>query len=84
MVRKLGSHLRLSPSIIADAATQQNAEAVLRLAQAPGFRVQSRWIAARTGLPVDTVNIALHRLLSDGDLVMESSTCWKTTRPHYA
>jgi hypothetical protein len=84
MVRQLGSHLRLDPLTIGEAAAQQNAEAVLRLAQSPGFRVQSRWIATRTGLPVDTVNVALHRLVRDGDLVMESSTSWKTTRPHYA
>jgi hypothetical protein len=84
MVRQLGARLRLAPSLIADASAQQSAEAVLRLAQSPDFRVQSRWIAMRTGLSIDTVNIALHRLLRDGDLVMESSTHCKTTRTHYA
>jgi hypothetical protein len=84
MVRRFGARLRLHPAIVADASGRQTAEAVLRLAQTPGFCVQSRWIATRTGLPVDTVNIALHRLLRDGDLVMVSSTSWKTTRLHYA
>jgi transcriptional regulator with XRE-family HTH domain len=84
MVRQLGSRLRLDPSSIANASEQQTAESVLRLAQSPGFRVQSRWIATRTGLSVDAVNIAIQRLLRDGDLVMASSTCWNTTRPNYA
>jgi transcriptional regulator with XRE-family HTH domain len=84
MVRHLGPHLRLDPTVIADASAQQGAEAILRLAQSPGFCVQSRWIATQTGLPIDAVNVALQRLLRDGDLVMESSTCWKTTRTHYA
>jgi transcriptional regulator with XRE-family HTH domain len=84
MVRQFGSRLRLTPATVIEASAQQSAEAVLRLAQSPGFRVQSRWIATRTGLPIDTVNVALHRLLRQGDLVMESSNCWKTTRPHYA
>jgi hypothetical protein len=84
MVRQFGSQLRLNPSIVIEASAQQSAEAVLRLAQSPSFCAQSRWIAARTGLPIDAVNVALHRLVRDGDLVMESSNCWKTTRPHYA
>jgi transcriptional regulator with XRE-family HTH domain len=84
MIRQLGARLRLNPSIIAEASEQQCAEAVLRAAQSPGFRVQSRWIATRTGLPVDSVNAALHRLLRDGDIVMESANHWKTTRSHYA
>lgn len=84
MVRQIGARLRLAPSIVSEAAEQQSAEIVLRLAQAPGFCVQSRWIATRTGLPLDAVNIAIHRLLRNGDLVMESSNCWKATRPNYA
>jgi hypothetical protein len=84
MVRRIGSRLRLDPSLIADASAQQNAEVLLRLAQSPGFRAECRWIAVRTGLSIDTVNVAIHRLLRTGDLIMESSTCWKTTRPHYA
>jgi transcriptional regulator with XRE-family HTH domain len=84
MVHEFGSRLRLAPSVLAEASAQQSAEAVLRLTQSPGFRVQTRWIAVRTGLPVDAVNMALHRLLRDGDLVMESASSWKTTRSHYA
>jgi hypothetical protein len=70
--------------VITEASARQDAEAVLRAAQSPRLQFQSRWIASQSGLPIDTVNAALHQLLRDGDLVMESSTCWKTTRPHYA
>ena len=84
MIRRLGSRLRLDPAIIAEAAGQQSADAVLRLVCSPGFRAECRWIAVRTGLSVDNVNVAIHRLLLAGELVMESSTCWIATQPSYA
>jgi hypothetical protein len=55
----------------------------LRSVQSPRFRPECRWVAVNTGLSVDTVNIAIHRLLRAGELAMEFSR-WKTTRAHYA
>lgn len=50
--------------------------AVLTSVKRDGFRPDSRWIAMVTGLSVDTVNEALHRLLRTGKLKMESATTW--------
>ena len=81
MIRRFGARLRLSPAVVADACIQHDADAILRLAQSPGFCTHSRWIAARTNLPLDAVNAALHRLLYHGRLVMKSAHKWKITRP---
>jgi plasmid maintenance system antidote protein VapI len=84
MVSRLGRKLGVSSAFIAEARQQQIAEAVLRLARTKSFRPNSRWIATRTGLPLDAVNSALDHLIRHGDLVMESTERWTTTRPAYA
>lgn len=83
MVRRFGGRLGLSPALIHEACVEQNARAITRLARAPAFRPNSRWIASRTGIPLDAVNAALHRLLHHGELVMETVNRWTLTRtPH--
>lgn len=79
-VRLFGARLRLNPVHIADACVQQDAEAILRLARSPSFCTHSRWIATHTGIPLDQVNAALHRLLHRGNLVMKSVNRWKITQ----
>jgi transcriptional regulator with XRE-family HTH domain len=79
MISRFGGQLRLHPTIIVDASVEQNAETILRLARTPGFHTHSRWIAARTNIPLDAVNVALHRLLYQGDLLMKSANRWKAT-----
>jgi len=83
-IRLFGARLRLSPTIIADACAQQDAEAILRLVRAPAFCTHSRWIATHTSIPLDAVNAALHRLLHRGNLVMKSANHWKITRTSHA
>lgn len=83
LVRRFGERLRLDPGVIRDVCGQQQAEAILRLIHLPAFRTDSRWIATQTGLSLDAVNAAIHRLLQQGDLVMESVNRWTATRtPH--
>jgi len=84
MVARFGRRLGLSAAFVAEACQQQIAESVLRLARTKSFRPNSRWIATRTGLPLDSVNSALDHLIRHGDLVMESPERWTTTRPAYA
>jgi len=84
MVRHFGVRLRLEPALIIDFCVQQNAEAILQLVGAPGFRPSGRWLAARSNIPLDSVNTALHRLVSSGDLVMQSTNSWIPTRSPYA
>jgi transcriptional regulator with XRE-family HTH domain len=50
---------------------------IVRLARAPGFRPDSRWIAAEAGLSADAVNVALSRLLRLGLLEAVSTREWK-------
>jgi transcriptional regulator with XRE-family HTH domain len=84
MVRRLGARLGLGRSAITDACVRQEAAAILRLAHLKTFRPNSRWIATRTGIPLDGVNAALHRLIHDGALVMQAADRWVPTRSTYA
>jgi hypothetical protein len=77
IVALLGRRLGLSRAAMIDACVQQNAETILRLARSPNFKPNSRWIAIRTGIPVDGVNAALDRLLRQRDLAMPSTHRWK-------
>lgn len=54
--------------------------AILELVRLPGFRADSRWIAGVLGIPVDEVNIALHRLLRLGLLEMIDAGAWRDRR----
>jgi hypothetical protein len=76
LVRQFGRRLHLSAADIADACEQHHADAILRLARLASFRPNSRWIATRTGLPLDAVNAALARLLHQRQLVMQSTDRW--------
>ncbi|HVY71620.1 MAG TPA: hypothetical protein VHH73_16935 [Verrucomicrobiae bacterium] len=80
MIHRLGPRLRLNPAAIMDACVQQHADAILRLSRSPGFCTHSRWIAARANISLDAVNVALHRLLHQGRLVMKAANRWKTSR----
>ncbi len=84
MVRQIGRKLHLRAADIAEACAQHHADAILRLAARSTFRPNSRWIATRTGLPLDAVNTALARLLHQRLLVMESPTRWIFTQNHHA
>ena len=83
-IRRFGGRLRLPPQVITEACVQQNAQAILLLVRAPLFRTHSRWIATRTGIPLDAVNTALHWLLSDGKLRMKSANSWTPTQNSHA
>ncbi len=50
--------------------------AILELIHVEDFSPDSRWIAARLGIDVDTVNVVLHRLVSLGLLRMQSKNVW--------
>ncbi|MFO1499447.1 MAG: hypothetical protein U1G07_13810 [Verrucomicrobiota bacterium] len=84
MIARLGRRLKLAPALIADACLEQHAEVIIRLLRLPGFCPNSRWIATRTGIPLDAVNTTLHRLLQRGDLLMKSVDSWKTKGPAHA
>jgi hypothetical protein len=76
-VRQLGARLGLSPAEVADACLGENARSILRLVADHRFRPDSRWIATMTGITLDEVNRALHWLLHERRLAMESFDRWK-------
>jgi hypothetical protein len=81
VVRRLGAHLGMGPAAIHEACVQQDAAAILRLLATGNFRTHSRWIAQRTGIAMDQVNIALHWLLRNRKLAMHGPDRW-ILQPH--
>ncbi len=77
MAAMFARRLGLNRAAVVDAAIEQDAEAILRLARLGSLRPSSRWIATRTGVPLEGVNAALDRLLRERKLFMESVNCWK-------
>jgi hypothetical protein len=77
MVRFLGHRLQIPKAVIVEACVEQDSKAVLRLICSPVFRPNSRWIATRTGIPLDGVNTALHWLLYKGEITMTSPEQWE-------
>jgi hypothetical protein len=77
MVTLFGHRLGLGRSTVVDASVDQHGEAILRLVRSGKYQTNSRWIATRTGIPVDGVNAALARLVRRRQLVMESPKYWK-------
>jgi plasmid maintenance system antidote protein VapI len=76
MLIDAGRRLGMSPGELTAAQQQENASRILAAAQSPGFRADSRWIAMKTGVELDDVNRALHRLIHDRRLVMRSTSSW--------
>jgi transcriptional regulator with XRE-family HTH domain len=80
-IHRLAGRLSLSPAQRAEACITENAATILRLVGQPRFRPNVRWVAVTAGIPIDQVNIALHRLLSERRLVMASPGHWIARSP---
>jgi transcriptional regulator with XRE-family HTH domain len=76
----LGARIGLGAAAIRDCSAVENDARVLRAVRHPSFRPDSRWLAVRTGLPLDEVNISLQRLLHGRALTMTSRTVWSCER----
>lgn len=77
----LGARLGIDAAEIAAARMTENADAVLHLARRRGFRADSRWIASRTCMPLDDVNVAISELVHTRRVTMTSRTRWTTEQP---
>lgn len=55
-------------------------EAVLAIAEHPGYRPDVRGLAARTGISLDQIHITLQELLRNGSLRMVSRVHWQVER----
>jgi len=75
-IETLGTRLGLGAHEIAGAVLHEQMERIARLVSRPGFKSNARWIATRTGLSLDDVQIALHYLIYTRRLSMTSATSW--------
>lgn len=75
-VRRIGQRLRLSPVEVERFCIEQDARAILDLAATPGFRTNARWIAMRTGIAVEAVQLALQHLLHTRAIHMTAIDRW--------
>src|SRR5262245_26763086 len=76
----LGGGLGLSDSEQRSLIADEDAAFILHAVGADAFRPDSRWIASICNIPVDRVNIALHRLLHERRIAMTSATSWQITQ----
>jgi hypothetical protein len=75
-IRLLGAQLGLSANRIAGACIAENASTILRLVIDERFRPDSRWLAMMTGIALDDVKVALHRLLYERRMRMTAQGTW--------
>lgn len=77
-IRAIGARLGLDDAGIASCCAHEVDAVVRAIAARADLRHDARWIAERTGISIDAVNAALHRLLASGALRMEASDVWTT------
>lgn len=79
-VSRLGVRLGLTTREMAAASAHANAEVLLALVRHPDFRPDSRWLAVRTGLNLDDVNMTLHQLIAGRRLRLAGRDTWVEER----
>jgi hypothetical protein len=75
-IAALGTRVGLSAREIGAACLHEHERVVASLVESGGFRPDSRWLATRSGLTVDAVNVALQSLLRAKRLTMASRSRW--------
>jgi transcriptional regulator with XRE-family HTH domain len=75
-VRAIGDRLGLSAAHVDALVLAEHEAAVLLAIRQPAFRPASRWLATVSGLPLDSVNIAIQSLLRTGRLTMPARDRW--------
>jgi transcriptional regulator with XRE-family HTH domain len=78
-IAALGARLGLSAREIGAAHLHEHQRLVASLVESADFRADSRWLATRSGLAVDAVNVALQSLLRERRVVM-TPTAWVVER----
>jgi transcriptional regulator with XRE-family HTH domain len=80
IIRTLGERLALAPAQIDESCARETDALVLGALARGDFRPNARWLAIRLGIPIDAVNISLHRLLRTGAMVMAARDSWQEVR----
>lgn len=73
---RIGATLGLSLPELTRTAIDEHADTVHALVRREDFKTRTRWIAIRTGLTIDQVNIALQQLLHSGRVRMRAAHVW--------
>ena len=68
--------LGYSPSEMRAARIEEDARKILQLVANPDFRPDCRWIAVKSGVGLDNVSRALHMLIHQRRLVMNTREQW--------
>ena len=76
-VRRFGARLGLDRAVVAKCCRDATDDALLRAIRGRSFRADVRWLAAICNLPIDEVNIALHRLVHSRKVVMAKADEWR-------
>lgn len=75
-VAGLCTKLGYSPAEMSAARINEDARKILQLVASPDFRPDCRWIAVKSGVNVDNVNRALHMLIHQRRLIMNTPERW--------
>ena len=75
-VESLGRRLGWSDAQIRAVVVGQRVEQLRDLAASRGFVADARWLASRTGLPLDDIQLALHEAVRTHRLTMTSAQAW--------
>lgn len=78
MAAQLGRRVGLGANEISKCSAVEIDQAVLRAVKSRSFQPASRWIAVRTGISLDAVNLSVVRLLQRGALTMNSTRRWRS------
>ena len=78
-IQALGPRLGLSVAEIERLIGKEDAAFVIGAIRRPGFRPDSRWLATQSGICVDRINIALHRLIHQRVLRMVTTDQWSVS-----
>jgi transcriptional regulator with XRE-family HTH domain len=80
LVRAVGGRIGISSPDVERVVLAENEAAVVLAIGRTAFRTSSRWLATVTGLPIDSVNIALQSLLRKGAITMPARERWTVNR----
>ncbi|MEZ5293669.1 MAG: hypothetical protein R2745_21475 [Vicinamibacterales bacterium] len=73
----LGARLGWTSARVAAAQHRERVDRLRALAAAPGFTADARWIASRTAMSLDDVQVALQEALRTGALTMPAADRWR-------
>lgn len=75
-IRSLAPALGLTKAEVTELCLRAYETAVVEAIGDPRFRPNSRWLSIHLGIPLDDINLTLHRLLRANVIALRSATTW--------